>query len=307
MPERDTKLDEKLEAAGLPPLVSASSLSKADSSREGGTEYTREEAEAALADAHRHPVKILPDPQAEPEPDQKPEPFVAPGNAPLIWAAMANAKRDIRAVGKDRLYNAAGTRYNFRGVDDVINAVSPALARWGITMGFTVEWLKRDKFQTRNGGDSWHVTARVRYHFIGLDESTHTVVVEAEANDTADKGTGKVMSVAYRIMLLQVFSIPTDDQDPDAERIELGVAGADAPGLSSPVGRWLRGRLAAARNKAALDALWTLVAAAGAEGHIPPGVHDGSTWVDLFGARLEEIEAKQPGPPPAQQPSGEDR
>ena len=280
MPERDTELDKKLADAGLPPLVPASSLGKAEEPR----------------------------PEPPPEPDQKPEPFVAPVEAPLIWAAMANAKRDIRAVGKDRLYNAAGTRYNFRGVDDVINAVSPALARWGITMGFEVEWLKREKFQTKNGGDSWHVTARVTYRFIALDGSAHVVQVEAEANDTADKGTGKVMSVAYRIMLLQVFSIPTDDQDPDAERIELGVAGADAPGLSGPVGRWLRGRLAAARNKAALDALWTLVQAAGAEEHIPPGVRDGSTWTGLFGARLDEIEANQPQQEaPRQQPSGEDR
>lgn len=282
MPERDSKLDEKLEAAGLPPLVPASSLKKEGPPPE-------------------------PEPPADPEPAAEPEPFVAPPNAGLIWAALANAKRDIRAVGKDRLYNAAGTRYNFRGVDDVVNAVSPALSRWGVNLGFEVMWLKRDKFQTKNGGDSWHITARVEYRFIALDGSIHTVTVEAEANDTADKGTGKVMSVAYRIMLLQVFSIPTDDMDPDAERIELGVAGADAPGLSGPVGRWLRGRLAAARNKAALDALWTLVAAAGAEGHIPPGVRDGSTWTDLFSARLEELEANQPGPPPAQQPSGEDR
>lgn len=271
----DPDLDKKLADAGLPPgtLVPASSLGKTTD----------------------------PEPPADPEPV---EPFTAPVDAPLIWAALANAKRDIKAVGKDRLYNAAGTRYNFRGVDDVVNAVSPALARWGITLGVGVEWLKRDKFQTKNGGDSWHVTARVEYRFIALDGSTHTVLVEAEANDTADKGTGKVMSVAYRIMLLQVFSIPTDDLDPDEQRIELGVSGAEAPGLSLPVGRWLRGRVAQARNKASLDVLWTLVTAAGAEEHFPPSVPGGMTWTGLFGDRLEQIESNQAAPA-AEAPRGE--
>lgn len=270
----DPDLDKKLADAGLPPgtLVPASSLGK---------------------------TEPAPEPPADPAPL---EPFTAPVEAPLIWAAMANAKRDIRAVGKDRLYNAAGTRYNFRGVDDVINAVSPALARWGITVGFSVERLEREKFQTKNGGDSWHITARVEYRFIALDGSEHRVQVEAEANDTADKGTGKVMSVAYRIMLLQVFSIPTDDKDPDEERLELGVSGAEAPGLSMPVGRWLRGRVAQARNRASLDVLWTLVESAGAEEHFPPSVPGGITWTGLFKDRLDEIESNV-----AQEPSGADR
>lgn len=271
-------LDKKLADAGLPPLVPASSLGK-------------EPAEPEPEPAIQAPEKV--------------EPFTAPAEGPMIWAALANAKRDIRAVGKDGLYNAAGTRYNFRGVDAVVNAVSPALARWGITLGFEVDRLERAKFQTKNGGDSWHVTARVTYRFIALDGSTHAVQVEAEANDTADKGTGKVMSVAYRIMFLQVFSIPTDDQDPDSERIELGVSNAEAPGLSLPVGRWLRGRVGAARGRAALDALWTLVEAAGAEEHFPPSVPGGITWTGLFKDRLDEIEANQPemSPPTRQEES----
>jgi ERF superfamily protein len=266
----DPDLDKKLEAAGLPPgtLVPASSLGK------------------------------------EPAPEPEPEPFTAPGDAPLIWAALANAKRDIRAVAKDGKYEQGSTRYNFRGVDAVVNAVSPALARWGIAIGFEVVQLDRRAFKTKNGGDAVATTARVEYRLIALDGSEHRVTVEAEANDSADKGTGKVMSVAYRIMLLQVFAIPTHDKDPDEDRIELGVSGAEAPGLSLPVGRWLRGRLAAARNKAALDALWTLVEAAGAAEHFPPSVPGGVTWAGLFGSRLDEIEANQPQEAPRQQPSG---
>lgn len=268
-------LDKKLEAAGLPAMVPASSLDKKN-----------------------------PEPGPEPTPDPpEPEPFVAPNGAHQIWAALANAKRDIRAVGKDGKYEQGNTKYNFRGVDAVVNAVSPALARWGITLGFEVEWLKREKFQTKSGGDSWHVTARVEYRFIALDGSEHRVTVEAEANDTADKGTGKVMSVAYRIMLLQVFSIPTDDIDPDAERIELG--DAKGAGFSPAIAAWVRHRVTNAGHKAALDALWTLVQAAGAQTHLVPNTI-GVTWGQAFQDRLETLEKiKRDDAPPAQDgPSG---
>ena len=44
--------------------------------------------------------------------------------------------------------------------------------------------------------------------------------VPGEAIDSSDKGTAKAMSVAYRIFLLQLFSLPTGDPDPDSERPE---------------------------------------------------------------------------------------
>ena len=38
--------------------------------------------------------------------------------------------------------------------------------------------------------------------------------------DVGDKGTPKAMSVAYRIVLLQMLCIPTDEPDPDSQSYE---------------------------------------------------------------------------------------
>lgn len=268
----DPALEDKLAAAGLEPgtLVPASQLGKATAALPNGTEleYTA------------------------------PAPFEAPEGKPQIFAALANAKRDIAAVGKDGKYEQGNTKYNFRGVDAVVNAVSPALARWGIILGFEVLRLERNKFQTRNGGDAVQVLARVRYDFITIDGSRHSVEVEAEANDTSDKATGKVMSVAYRIMLLQVFAIPTHDKDPDEDRIE-GMAPTSA--FTPATAAWLR-RAVGNASLQGLDMLWPLVRTNDqAQARC---ADDGPTWARLFNERKAELEASLPGPAPAHEPSG---
>ncbi len=261
----DPDLEKKLADAGMPPgtMVPASSLSKAP--------------EVAYVE---------------------PAPFVAPEGSPLIFAALANAKRDIRAVAKDGKYEQGNTKYNFRGVDAVVNAVSPALAKWGISLGVEVLTLERRGCKTKHGTDAVATTGRVRYEFIALDGSIHAVVVEAEANDTADKGTGKFMSVAYRIMLLQVFSIPTHDADPDDERIEQG---ASLTGISTATATWLR-KMAANTTLRGLDQLWGLVRINdAAQERCAP---DGPTWARLFNDRKAELEANQPAPAPAEEMKG---
>ena len=228
-------------------------------------------------------------PKNEPLKFAEPAPFVAPDGVPQIYAALANAKRVIAAVAKDGKYSQGNTQYNFRGVDAVVNAVSPALAQWGIVLGFEVLRIERVKFQTRNGGDAVQVLARVRYDFITIDGSRHSVEVEAEANDTSDKATGKVMSVAYRIMLLQVFAIPTHDKDPDEDRIEA----ATRQGFTPNQATWLR-RAVGNASLRGLDTLWALVRAdnQGQESCTPGG--NGPTWARLFNDRKAELEANQP-------------
>lgn len=254
--------------------------------------------EKKLADAGLPPGTMVPASSLgqQPTEEPKPEPFTAPGESPLIWAALANAKRDIRAVAKDGKYEQGSTKYNFRGVDAVVNAVSPALARWGISIGFEVQNLERRAFKTKNGGDAVATTGRVEYRFIALDGSVHTVTVEAEANDSADKGTGKFMSVAYRIMLLQVFAIPTHDLDPDAERIEEA-----SPSMSPATSTWLR-KMVGNTTLKGLDQLWGLVSLNGAAQERVMADGSGPTWARLFNDRKAELEANRPAP--AAGPSG---
>lgn len=68
---------------------------------------------------------------------------------------------------------------------------------------------------TTNKGSQVNVSlVTVDYTFT---DGTSSIVaqVSAESFDSGDKATTKAMSVAYRIVLLQTLTLPTDDRDPD--------------------------------------------------------------------------------------------
>ena len=108
--------------------------------------------------------------------------------------------------------------FNFRGIDNVVNAVSPALRKHGVVVvpcvnSSEAETLEIGQNRTRMG----YVRVNVTYTFYALDGSNIATTVVAESMDSGDKATAKAMSVAFRTALLQTLCLPTDDLDPDAE------------------------------------------------------------------------------------------
>ncbi len=135
---------------------------------------------------------------------------------PLIYAAMAKTLADIAPVGKDKFFDSPAAKFNFRGIDDVINAVNPALAKNGIFVAPELLEIERLDATTSGGKATRETRVHMCYRFYASDGSNVSVMVSGEAFDTSDKGTAKAFSVAYRIALLQVFAIPTDEPDPDS-------------------------------------------------------------------------------------------
>jgi hypothetical protein len=115
-----------------------------------------------------------------------------------VVQALAAASEDVRSVRKDSKNEAQ--RFNFRGIDAVMNACGPAFRRHGIIC-------------TR-------VVVKIRYVFYGPEGDSLAAVVYGESFDMGDKALAKAYSVAYRTCLLQTLTIPTDDPDPDAEVFE---------------------------------------------------------------------------------------
>ena len=118
-------------------------------------------------------------------------------------------------MGKDQ-QNTEGGRYYFRGIDDVINALGPAMREVGVLCLPTVEWSERKDTKTTRGKNTRETIARVRYTFYGPNGDSISAVTEGESLDSGDKGTAKAFSVAYRIALIQGFVLPTDEPDPDS-------------------------------------------------------------------------------------------
>jgi len=107
--------------------------------------------------------------------------------------------------------------FNFRGIDAVVNAVSPALRKHGVVVLPTINSCVYETVVVgQNKTSMGHVQVNVTYTFFAPDGSSINATVSAESMDSGDKATAKAMSVAFRTALLQTLCLPTDDADPDA-------------------------------------------------------------------------------------------
>jgi len=126
---------------------------------------------------------------------------------------MIDVMRRVRFVGKDQ--RNTEQRFDFRGIDDVINALGPAMREVGIIVLPTVEWSQRASTKTTRGKDTRETTIRTRWTFYGPNGDSISAVTEGESLDSGDKGTAKAQTVAWRVAMIQAFALPTDEPDPD--------------------------------------------------------------------------------------------
>ncbi len=158
---------------------------------------------------------------------------------PAVYAAIAAVMEDVGrdGIAKDRRNDAQ--KYNFRGIDDVYNALAPILARHHLIIVPRV--LSREKTERVSMKDDgrgnvresvlFYVVVHVEFDIIcATDGSKHIASTWGEAMDSADKATNKAMSAAYKYMAMQTFCIPTEgDNDADASHHEVKAnAGASA-------------------------------------------------------------------------------
>ena len=136
-----------------------------------------------------------------------------------IAQALNEIMKAVGAIAKKDKNTAQG--FNFRGIDSVVNAVSPALQKFGVVIVPSVEEYEYQTVEIgRNRTAMGHVRVKVTYTFIGANGDAIKATVVGEAMDSGDKATAKAMSVAFRTALLQSLSLPTDEVDPDANSYE---------------------------------------------------------------------------------------
>ena len=135
-----------------------------------------------------------------------------------VYQAINAVQAELSQTGIGKNQQNIQQRYSFRGIDDVLNAMAPLLARHNlVVMPHVLEREVIEK-QTQRGGTLFYVTLKVQYDFVSsLDGSRHAITVYGEAMDSGDKATNKAMSAAYKYASIQVFCIPTEG-DNDADR-----------------------------------------------------------------------------------------
>lgn len=168
---------------------------------------------APPADAYQPPAT---DPMADYEPGDD-DPEMVP-----VRIAWLRVRRDIRAIGKGELYNQSGTRFNFRGVDTVVNVFGPVTLKHGVhILPIKTEAVYSDK-TAKSGSKMRECSVTVTWEIMGPQGDTLTLQTMGEALDLADKATTKAQSVALRTLLLSSGLTPTNEPDPDSSYIERG-------------------------------------------------------------------------------------
>jgi hypothetical protein len=136
-----------------------------------------------------------------------------------VYTAIAAVAKAMShdGIGKGRKNTQQG--YNFRGIDDVLNALSSALTGAGLVILPRVTSREQVERTTAKGGALFYTTVCVEFDLVAVEDgSKHTVITYGEAMDSADKATNKAMSAAYKYLALLTFCIPTEaTPDTDAD------------------------------------------------------------------------------------------
>lgn len=133
-----------------------------------------------------------------------------------IYESITKIIGEIPAIGKDKVNEQQ--RFKYRGIDDVMNAMQPLLARYKVFIAPEVLEQTREERQTAKGTTLIYSICKIKYTFFAEDGSSITAVTIGEGMDSGDKATNKAMAIAMKYALFQVFCIPTEEmKDPDAE------------------------------------------------------------------------------------------
>lgn len=133
-----------------------------------------------------------------------------------IYTAIVEIMDDIKSIGKDR-YNKMQS-YSFRGIDDVYNALQPALIKRKVFCVPTVKSVKREDGVSAKGTPLKYTVVDVDYEFTSAEDcSSVKISMSGEAMDSGDKSLNKALSAAYKYACFQLFCIPTENESHDSE------------------------------------------------------------------------------------------
>lgn len=163
----------------------------------------------------------------------------------LIYKKMADIQNEIEAVYKSKsMKNQNGqVVWTFRGIEQVLDEVAPAMRKHRVFIAPKIydkiyERLRVEKKNSSGAtiGERYDTYCQINisYTFYAEDGSFVEIgPICAESMDNSDKSTTKALSVAYRMTMIQAFSIPVNDL-PDIEDDDLKNQNRDMPEISKP-------------------------------------------------------------------------
>ncbi|MBY5944777.1 ERF family protein [Photobacterium rosenbergii] len=140
------------------------------------------------------------------------------GQVKQVYAAIGAVSRAMatQGVAKGRRNQQQG--YNFRGIDDMYNALAVVLVENNLIIVPRMMGREVSERKTRSGANIIYTTVDVEYDFISTEDgSIHTAKTSGEGMDSGDKSLNKAMSAAYKYLVMQTFCIPLEGHSVDSE------------------------------------------------------------------------------------------
>jgi len=144
---------------------------------------------------------------------------------PRIYPALVAIGAELAKLGIAKARENTQQNFRFRGIDDVMNTVSPILAKHEVVFLVQYEDYPDVERVTQKGATLIYTKVKGTFQFVSAqDGSAVSVTTFGVAMDTGDKATNKAMSAALKYALLQTFLIPTaGDVDADASSPDASV------------------------------------------------------------------------------------
>ncbi|MFC9768979.1 ERF family protein [Rhodococcus jostii] len=133
---------------------------------------------------------------------------------PTVYEAFVQVMADVQGIAKKD--QNTQQRFNFRGIDAVMNAVGPALREHGVVIIPQALNISTERYESKGGAGMKNSTVHMQYTVYGPNGDHFVGSAYGEAADSGDKSVSKAQSVAYRTFLLQGLTVPTQEPDPDS-------------------------------------------------------------------------------------------
>jgi len=135
---------------------------------------------------------------------------------PMIFEALAKAKSELGAIGKGQKATGFGNGYNFRGIDDIYNALHHPFSKNGISCTSQIIRSNEEKVVSNKGAKGIRAVRDYRFKFYAQDGSYIETEATGEAIDYGDKVYNKCHSIAHKYAIITTMCIPVKEmEDPD--------------------------------------------------------------------------------------------
>jgi hypothetical protein len=141
---------------------------------------------------------------------------------PAVYGAINKVKLALArdGIAKGKTTQAQG-RYQYRGVDDVMDACAMPMAEAGVCVFQRTISHRIEEHKSNANSTLFYCYVECEFDFVAAEDgSMHTARFVGESFDSGDKSTGKAETYAYRNCLIKTFVIPVNGAEADSDKHE---------------------------------------------------------------------------------------